>query len=73
LDKTKIAMIGFSAGGHLAALVGLSNNNKVSEFYVGGKIAQFKIRFVADYYGISDLKTLAGPGLLIPIVAYNFL
>ncbi|MDR6941565.1 alpha/beta hydrolase [Mucilaginibacter pocheonensis] len=66
LDKTKIAVIGFSAGGHLAALLGLSNNNKVSEFYVNGKIAQFKIRFVADYYGINDLKTLTGPGTTDP-------
>ncbi len=32
LDKDRIAVIGFSAGGHLASLVGLSNNNDCKGF-----------------------------------------
>lgn len=32
LDKNKIALIGFSAGGHLASLLALSNNNSVVDF-----------------------------------------
>src|SRR6478735_1712487 len=33
LDKNNIALMGFSAGGHLASLLGTSQNNKVSNFY----------------------------------------
>ncbi len=32
IDKNRIAVIGFSAGGHLASLLALSNNNSVKEF-----------------------------------------
>ena len=33
LDKNKFALIGFSAGGHLASLMGLSANNNITYFY----------------------------------------
>ncbi len=33
LDKNKFILFGFSAGGHLASLLALSNNNNVSQFY----------------------------------------
>src|SRR4051812_5284494 len=33
LDKNRIAVMGFSAGGHLASLMGTSQNNKVGDFY----------------------------------------
>lgn len=59
LDKNKIAVIGFSAGGHLASLMGLSNNNHVREFYPKGKEIHFKIKCVLDFYGPSDLVMLA--------------
>ncbi len=55
-DKQRIALIGFSAGGHLASLLALSNNNHVSEFY-NAKPA-FKIRCMLDFYGPSDLVAL---------------
>lgn len=32
IEREKIALIGFSAGGHLASLLGLSNNNDVRDF-----------------------------------------
>lgn len=61
LDKDKIALIGFSAGGHLASLMGLSANNNIKEFYPEGKKANFKIKLVLDFYGPSDFLSLAGP------------
>ncbi|NCD68152.1 alpha/beta hydrolase [Mucilaginibacter agri] len=66
LDKNNIAILGFSAGGHLAALSGLSNNNNVTGFYSNGQIEQSKIKLIIDYYGISDLETLTGPGTTDP-------
>lgn len=59
LDKNRIAVIGFSAGGHLASLMALSNNNDVKEFYPPGKKINFKIRCAFDFYGPSDLGMLA--------------
>ena len=59
LDKNRIAVIGFSAGGHLASLMALSNNNDVKEFYPGSKKINFKIRCAFDFYGPSDLVMLA--------------
>lgn len=55
LDKNRIALIGFSAGGHLASLLALSNNNHIKEFYSNGVKSNFKIRCVLDFYGPSDL------------------
>jgi acetyl esterase/lipase len=60
LDKDRIALIGFSAGGHLANLVGLSNNNNVKEFYPGNRKPHFKIKLVLDFYGPSDFLTIKG-------------
>ena len=60
IDGSHIALIGFSAGGHLANMIGLSNNNDIREFYVRGKKPQFKINLVMDFYGPSDLLTLKG-------------
>lgn len=55
LDKEKIVLIGFSAGGHLASLLGLSTNNNISKFYTDGKTPKFKIKAVIDFYGPSEL------------------
>jgi acetyl esterase/lipase len=54
LDKNKIAVIGFSAGGHLASLIATSNNNKVKAFYYNNQKPRFKIRGAIDFYGPSD-------------------
>ena len=59
LDKNRIALIGFSAGGHLASLLGLSNNNAVKAFYPTGWPTHFKIRCVLDFYGPADFIMLA--------------
>lgn len=60
LDKSRMALIGFSAGGHLANLAGLSNNNNVKDFYADGKKPHFKIKVVLDFYGPADFLTLKG-------------
>jgi acetyl esterase/lipase len=60
LDHNKFALIGFSAGGHLANLLGLSNNNTVKDFYADGKKPHFKIRLVLDFYGPNNFFTLKG-------------
>ena len=57
IDKNKIAVIGFSAGGHLASLLTLSNNNHVPEF--SATPVHFRIRTCLDFYGPSDFIMLA--------------
>lgn len=74
LDTQRIALMGFSAGGHLAALMGLSANNDMPDFYPYRQKHVFKISAVVDFYGLSDFqlipaaehaKTTNGPGLFI--------
>lgn len=60
IDKNRIALIGFSAGGHLASLLALSANNRVQEFYPSGQRPHFKIKCVLDFYGPSDFIAIAG-------------
>ncbi|MBD0377074.1 MAG: alpha/beta hydrolase [Flavisolibacter sp.] len=55
LNRNRIALIGFSAGGHLASLLALSHNNGVKAFYAAGARPRFKINCVLDFYGPSDL------------------
>lgn len=57
IDKNKIAVIGFSAGGHLASLLALSNNNNVKQF--ASALIHFKIKLALDFYGPSDFIMLA--------------
>ncbi|HEY1023452.1 MAG TPA: alpha/beta hydrolase, partial [Flavisolibacter sp.] len=54
-NENRIALIGFSAGGHLASLIGLSHNNSIPDFYTGSKKPAFTIKCVLDFYGPSDL------------------
>lgn len=60
LNKNRIALIGFSAGGHLASLLALSHNNKVKAFYANGVNPRFAIKCVLDFYGPSDLVAISG-------------
>ena len=57
IDKHKIAVIGFSAGGHLASLLALSNNNNVKVFHTTP--THFTIKLALDFYGPSDFIMLA--------------
>jgi acetyl esterase/lipase len=58
IDKNKIALVGFSAGGHLASLLALSNNNAIRQFTHDGKRVPFKIKAVIDFYGPSNFHAL---------------
>ena len=60
LDKNKIALMGFSAGGHLASLMGTSQNNKVKDLYFPNSYRPFQHKAVVDFYGPTDLVLLPG-------------
>jgi acetyl esterase/lipase len=60
LDKNRIALLGFSAGGHLASLMGTSQNNKVNTFYFPNTYRPFQYKAVVDFYGPTDLVLLPG-------------
>jgi len=59
-DKNRFAVMGFSAGGHLASLVGLSKNNDISAFYMPGTSKSFTFKAVVDFYGPSELQLFPG-------------
>ena len=54
-DIKRFAVMGFSAGGHLANMVGLSKNNHIPNFFMNGSSTTFSIKAVVDYYGPADL------------------
>ncbi len=58
LDKNKIAVMGFSAGGHLASLMDTSQNNKIDNLYFPGSYRPFQYKAVVDFYGPTDLVLL---------------
>lgn len=59
-DKKRFAVMGFSAGGHLASLVGLSANNNVQGFTMGGVAKPFSFKGVVDFYGPAELILFPG-------------
>ncbi len=59
-DTDRFALMGFSAGGHLASMVGLSKNNSVDAFYLPGSSRKFKFQAVVDFYGPADLTLFPG-------------
>jgi acetyl esterase/lipase len=60
LDKNRIALMGFSAGGYLATMMGTSQNNKIDRFYVPRSYRPIRYRAVVDFYGPVDLVLLPG-------------
>jgi acetyl esterase/lipase len=54
-DRNRFAVLGWSAGGHLASLMGLSKNNNVSNFFMPNSAKSFEIKAVVDFYGPSEL------------------
>jgi len=55
IDTDKIVLMGASAGGHLALMGGLSENNSLFDDHCGEREA-VKIRAIIDKYGVSDLR-----------------
>lgn len=60
LDIDNFALMGFSAGGHLASLMGTSQNNKVEDLYFDDSYRPFEYKAVVDFYGPTDLTLLPG-------------
>jgi acetyl esterase/lipase len=60
LDKKRFAVMGFSAGGHLASLVGLSKNNAIESFFMPATSKLFSFKAVVDFYGPSELILFPG-------------
>ncbi len=59
INATKIGIIGSSAGGHLAALVGVSNANKELEGMVGEHLDQSSdVQVIVSFFGASNLETI---------------
>lgn len=58
LDKNKFAVMGWSAGGHLASLMGLAKNNNIPEFFMPNSTQKFNFKGVVDFYGPSSLISL---------------
>ena len=59
-DRERFALMGFSAGGHLASMVGLSKNNSVDSFFMPGTSKSFDFKAVVDFYGPADLTLFPG-------------
>ena len=59
-DIDRLALIGFSAGGHLASMMGLSNNDDMIDFYMAETSRTFRFKAVVDFYGPSDLILFPG-------------
>ena len=60
IDKNSFAVMGFSAGGHLASMVGLSKNNEIPAFYMPGTSKSFSFKAVVDFYGPAELILFPG-------------
>lgn len=68
IDPARIGVVGGSAGGHLAALVGLVPAEAGFEGDGGWSDASSGVGAVADLYGISDVSALVDEGKLLPQV-----
>lgn len=59
INASKIAIIGSSAGGHLAALVGVSNGNQELEGSIGEHLDQSSdVQAIVSFFGASNLETI---------------
>jgi acetyl esterase/lipase len=59
-DRKRFALMGFSAGGHLASLVGLAKNNNIKAFFMPRTSKSFSFKAVVDFYGPSELILFPG-------------
>lgn len=63
LDADHIGVWGASAGGHLVALLGLTNGDKEVEGEVEGEAPSSAVQCVVDWFGPVDLRYVAKPGV----------
>lgn len=78
INTAKMALIGSSAGGHLAALAGVSTGNQKLEGRVGGHLDQSSaVSAVVSFYGASNLESILGQstefGLSVRVPALKLL
>jgi len=78
IDADRIAIAGSSAGGHLAALVGVTNGNVELEGVVGDHAEQSsRIDAIVSFYGASNLESIlsqsTGIGLEVRVPALQLL
>ena len=59
-DTDRIAVMGFSAGGHLASMMGLSKNDDVTDFFMSETNTAFNFKAVVDFYGPAELILFPG-------------
>ena len=59
-DRNRFAIMGFSAGGHLASLAALSKNNNIASFFMPGTSKTFTFKAAIDFYGPSELILFPG-------------
>ncbi|MFX0557479.1 alpha/beta hydrolase fold domain-containing protein [Maribacter sp. CXY002] len=77
-DTDRMAVMGFSAGGHLASMMGLSKNNTIPDFFMPDTNTSFQFQAVVDFYGPAELLLFPGAndpkspeGLLIGAAPLN--
>lgn len=78
INTSRIAVIGSSAGGHLAALVGLTNGHPELEGRVGDHLEQSSdVQCLVSFFGASNLQSILGQstdfGLTVRIPALKLL
>ncbi|MGC4006251.1 MAG: alpha/beta hydrolase [Pirellulales bacterium] len=77
VDKDRIGAIGFSAGGHLASLLGVTDKNDGLEGASGSPDESSRVRAVVNFFGptdltINDWSKTAYHGILIPVLGGTF-
>lgn len=77
LDPARFAIAGASAGGHLAALVGVSYGHRQLEGDVGTTSGSSQVQAIVTYYGASNLQTILAQstphGLAVRVPALQML
>ncbi len=78
IDASRIVIAGASAGGHLAALVGVSNGNPELEGEIGGNLKESSsVQGIMSFYGAANLTTILAQstphGLSVRIPALELL
>ncbi len=60
IDPNRIGVAGASAGGHLASLVGMTGDDAKLEGTLGTQGVSSRVQAVCDYFGPTDLTSVAG-------------